>query len=70
MKMAFSTDLGCAPDNEIKRYFSKIEVIKNCFNYSNNDNPDFLNIHDCFEVIRGFNYVASHLKRLKIIKNF
>ena len=67
IKMAFSTDLGCAPvDNEIKKVFlKKIKVIKSCFNYSNNDNPDFLNIHDCFEVIRGFNYVASHLEKVK-----
>ena len=43
--------------------------IKNCFNYSKNDNPDFLNIHDCFEVIRGFNYIASHLEKVKNNKN-
>ena len=67
IKMAFSTDLGCAPvDNEIKKGFvKKIEVIKSCCNYANNDHPNFLNIHDCFEVIRGFNYVASHLEKVK-----
>ncbi len=67
IKMAFSTDLGCAPvDNEIKKVFlKKIEFIKSCFNYTNNDHPNFLNIHDCFEVIRGFNYVASHLEKVK-----
>ncbi len=67
VKMAFSSNLGCAPvDNEIKKIFlSKINLIKSNFNVANNDHPDFLNIHDCFEVIRGFNYVASHLDKVK-----
>ena len=71
IKMAFSTDLGCAPvDNEIKKVFlKKIEVIKSCFNYTNNDHPNFLNIHECFEVIRGFNYVASHKDKLDNYKD-
>ncbi len=67
IKMAFSSDLGCAPvDNDIKKVFlKKIEIIKSYFHYANNDHPDFLNIHDCFEVIRGFNYVTSHLEKVK-----
>ena len=75
IKMAFSTDLGCAPvDNEIKKVFlKKIEVIKSCFNYTNNDHPNFLNIHDCVE--RGLKYSMkditwAHQEQTKIYNNF
>ena len=65
VKMAFSSDLGCAPvDNDIKNiFFKKINTFKNQFFQSQEDHPDFLDIHNCFEVIRGFNYVASHKER-------
>ena len=65
VKMAFSPDLGCAPvDNGIKSTFlKKLDIFKNNFNKSQLDQPDFLDIHNCFEVIRGFNYVASHKER-------
>ena len=63
--MAFSSDLGCAPvDNDIKSVFlKKINTFKNHFFQSHEDHPDFLDIHNCFEVIRGFNFVASHKER-------
>ena len=65
VKMAFSSDLGCAPvDNDIKSVFlNKINTFKNHFFQSHEDHPDFLDIHNCFEVIRGFNFVASHKER-------
>jgi len=65
VKMAFSSDLGCAPvDNDIKNvFFKKINTFKNHFFQSHEDHPDFLDIHNCFEVIRGFNFVASHKER-------
>jgi Asp-tRNA(Asn)/Glu-tRNA(Gln) amidotransferase A subunit family amidase len=65
VKMAFSPDLGCAPvDNGIKSTFlKKLDIFKNNFDKSQLDQPDFLDIHNCFEVIRGFNYVASHKER-------
>ena len=71
IKMAFSSDLGCAPvDNDIKKVFtSKMNLIKSNFKIAENEHPNFLNIHDCFEVIRGFNYVASHLEKVKKSKN-
>ena len=66
IKMAFSSDLGCAPvDNDIKStFFKKIETFKNNFLKADQGEPDFLDIHSCFEVIRGFNYVASHKDKL------
>ncbi len=67
IKVAYSSDLGCAPvDKNIKEVFlSKINIIKNNFYSVNHDQPNFFNVHDCFEIIRGFNYVASHLERFK-----
>ena len=67
VKMAYSSDLGCAPvDKEIKKiFYKKIETIKSNFKTAVNDQPNFLDIHSCFEVIRGFNYVSSHLEKYK-----
>ena len=65
VKMAFSPDLGCAPvDNDIKAtFFKKIETFKSNFHKADQCEPDFLDIHNCFEIIRGFNYVASHKEK-------
>ena len=65
VKMAYSPDLGCAPvDNNIKAILlEKINMFKSSFLLSKEDHPDFLDIHDCFEIIRGFNYVASHKEK-------
>ena len=62
VKMAYSPDLGCAPvDKNIKAtLLEKINLFKSKFLLSKEDHPDFLDIHDCFEIIRGFNFVASH----------
>ena len=67
VKMAFSSDLGCAPvDNEIRSVFkNKINTFKHNFFQSDEGHPDFLDIHNCFEVIRGFNYVASHKEKFE-----
>ncbi len=66
IKMAFSYDLGCAAvDNDIKSTFlKKIDTFKSNFLTADRGEPDFLDIHSCFEVIRGFNYVASHKDKL------
>ena len=66
IKMAFSSDLGCAPvDKDIKStFFKKIETFKSNFLKADQAEPDFLDVHNCFEIIRGFNYVASHIDKL------
>ena len=65
IKMAYSPDLGCAPvDNEIKSTFlNKVSTFKSNFEKSDQAEPDFLDVHNCFEIIRGFNYVASHKEK-------
>ena len=65
VKMAYSPDLGCAPvDNNIKAtLLEKINTFKSNFLLSKEDHPDFLDIHECFEIIRGFNFVASHKEK-------
>ena len=47
VKMAYSSDLGCAPvDKEIKKiFYKKIETIKSNFKTAINDHPNFLDIH-------------------------
>ena len=67
IKMAYSSDLGCAPvDKNIeKAFFRKIKTLKSIFKTAINDHPDFMDIHNCFEVIRGFNYVSSHVEKFK-----
>ncbi len=71
VKMAYSSDLGCAPvDKEIEKvFFRKIKTLKSSFKSISKDHPDFLDIHNCFEVIRGFNYVSSHVEKYKNNKN-
>ena len=66
IKMAFSSDLGCAPvDKDIKStFFKKIGTFKSNFLKADQAEPDFLDVHNCFEIIRGFNYVASHKDKL------
>ena len=66
IRMSFSPDLGCAPvDKNIKAtFFKKVETFKNNFYKADQCEPDFLDIHNCFEIIRGFNYVASHKEKL------
>ena len=71
IKMAYSSDLGCAPvDKNIEKTFlDKIETFKQNFKSSVRSHPDFLDIHNCFEIIRGFNYVSSHGEKYKNKKN-
>ena len=71
VKMAYSPDLGCAPvDNNIKAtLLEKINTFKSNFLLSKEDHPDFLDIHECFEIIRGFNFVASHKEKFDLHKD-
>ena len=71
VKMAYSPDLGCAPvDNNIKAtLLEKINTFKSNFLFSKEDHPDFLDIHECFEIIRGFNFVASHKEKFDLHKD-
>ena len=71
VKIAYSSDLGCAPvDNNIKAtLLEKINTFKSNFLLSKEDHPDFLDIHECFEIIRGFNFVASHKEKFDLHKD-
>ena len=71
VKMAYSPDLGCAPvDNNIKAtLLEKINTFKSNFLLSKEHHPDFLDIHECFEIIRGFNFVASHKEKFDLHKD-
>ncbi len=67
IRVAFSSDLGCAPiDNTIAGIFDeRIRTFRSAFAEYSNAHPDFTNIHEVFEVLRGLVMVSSHAERLE-----
>ena len=66
LNVAISPNLGCAPiDTDIAKTFqTRIETFRHIFASSNETAPDFTNVHDIFEILRGINFVAAHAERL------
>ncbi len=64
---AWSVDLGCCDvDQQIADVFtSRMQNVKSVFKQCDNGHPDFENIHNTFEVLRGVFFVAGHQERLK-----
>jgi amidase len=67
LRVAVSIDLGCAPvDRKIAGVFSqRIANFRHAFKEVQERTPDFGNVHDIFEILRGADYVASHGERLQ-----
>ena len=67
LKVAISTDLGCAPvDNEIRRVFAdKTAHFRHVFAHVDERDPDLANVHEIFEILRGVNFIAAHGERLR-----
>jgi amidase len=67
LAVAVSTDLGCAPvDKAIAALFeTRIATVSSAFAAAENTSPDFSNVHDIFEIMRGVNFVAAHRERLE-----
>ena len=65
---AVSPDLGCAPvDRSIAAVFrERVARFRHVFRAVEERAPDFANVHDTFEVLRGVHYVAAHRERLEI----
>jgi len=63
---AWSTDLGCSEvDQQIAQVFEdRVSDFKHAFKACENQHPDFGDIHNVFEVLRGLFFVASHEERL------
>ena len=67
LRAAFSADLGCAPvDSNITKVFQeRTQTFRHVFHESQDRAPDFPNVHEAFEILRGVNFVAAHSERLE-----
>jgi Asp-tRNA(Asn)/Glu-tRNA(Gln) amidotransferase A subunit family amidase len=67
LRVAVSTDLGCAPvDRSIVAVFNeRVARFRHVFRAVEERAPDFGGVHEIFEVLRGVNYVAQHRERLE-----
>ncbi len=67
IRAAFSTDLGCAPiDADIASVFrSRTDTFRSVFTETMNAHPDFDNVHETFEILRGLVFVGQHRERLE-----
>ncbi|MGI9408623.1 MAG: amidase [Hyphomicrobiaceae bacterium] len=67
MSVAISDDLGCAPvDNDIRAIFKeRMLTVAGSFGETAETSPDFGNVHDVFETMRGVYFAASHHARLE-----
>jgi Asp-tRNA(Asn)/Glu-tRNA(Gln) amidotransferase A subunit family amidase len=64
---AVSPDLGCAPvERGIAAVFKeRVARFRHAFREVAERAPDFANVHDTFEVLRGLHFVAAHRERLE-----
>ena len=67
IRAAFSPDLGCAPvDNRIREVFrARAKTFRGVFADAQDRAPDFANVHEVFEILRGVYFVAAHRERLE-----
>lgn len=67
LRMAISTDLGCAPiDKEIRRIFQeRLGSFRHVFAEAEDRDPDLGPVHDVFEILRGVYFVGAHRERLE-----
>lgn len=62
LRLAVSEDLGAAPvDDAIRGIFrDRMKTVGGLFGEVQHRGPDLGRIHECFEVLRGVEYVAAH----------
>ena len=67
IKAVWSTDLGCCEvDHQIAACFEKrVPLFAHAFKTCDNRHPDFGDIHNAFEVLRGVFFVAGNQERLQ-----
>lgn len=67
VRVAFSADLGCAPvDNAIRSIFTaRSKAFGGVFAEAYDRDPDLTDVHECFEILRGVNFVGAHRERLE-----
>lgn len=67
LRMAWTADLGCAPvaQNIRQTFADRLPAISSPFAESFERAPFMDDVHECFEIIRGVNFVAAHRERLE-----
>ncbi len=67
LRIALTPDLGCAPvDRDIRTAFTeKTNCFRSVFASVDEHSPDFKNVHDAFEILRGVSFVGAHHERFK-----
>ncbi|HEX7076039.1 MAG TPA: amidase family protein [Hyphomicrobiaceae bacterium] len=67
LRVAISTDLGCAPvDKDIRRIFQeRVSTFRHVFAETQDRDPDLGPVHDVFEILRGVYFVGAHRERLE-----
>jgi amidase len=67
VRVAVSTDLGCASvDHNIAGVFkSRVAGFRSAFKEVRESAPDFANVHEVFEILRGVDYVTAWGELLK-----
>lgn len=71
VRAAISADLGNAPMSAAYRDIFKARsgMFRNVFADAQDRDPDFTDVHTCFEVLRGVTYVAAHGERVRNHRN-
>jgi len=71
VRAAISADLGNAPMSAAYRDIFKARsgMFRNVFADAEDRDPDFTDVHTCFEVLRGVTYVAAHGERVRNHRN-
>lgn len=67
LTVAVSTDLGCAPiaKSISETFAARTDAFRSVFASAEEADPDFENVHDIFEILRGINFAAAHRERLE-----
>lgn len=67
MRAAISPDLGCSPVSKANRalFKSRTDTFRHVFAEAQDRDPDFTDVHECFEVLRGVVFVGAHGERVK-----
>lgn len=67
VRAMISADLGSAPMSKAYReiFKARADTFRHVFAEAVDADPDFTGGHDCFEVIRGVNFVAAHSERVR-----
>ena len=67
LRVAISTDLGCAPVDEgiAETFCQRTSAFRHLFREAQDRDPKMDGVHEAFEITRGMNFVGAHRERLE-----